>query len=225
MKIKDILFDLGLYGFKWLPWSKRSEFAGYEIRKEDVYMCSYPRSGNTWTRMVVGLLLYPESPEIDLDLLDEMIPDAGARLVEGRTHRVFKDHRPSFDLFPKVIYNVRNGRDSIVSAYHYAVQSLGFEGSFDEYLFNRKPQPFGFWHEHVREAIRFAESYPSRIIFVKYEDLSFDFVGTVKTIAAFLGVKVSEAQIEKIREKTDFSVQQSKAQKSDDKRKRHTIKL
>ncbi len=174
--------------------------------------------------MVVALLVRPDITEIDLDVLDEIVPDAGTGMKGARSSRIFKDHRPSFDLFPKIIYNVRDGRDSIVSAFHYAVKSLGFKGSFDDYIFSREAQLFGFWHEHVQQAIQFGELYPSRILFVKYEDLSVEFERAVIKIASFLGVEASQKRIELIRKKTDFKLQQVKASKSSNMKKRHTIR-
>ena len=45
-----------------------------------VWLASYPKSGNTWMRMMIGALAAPESGEVDINELPESVVIASARL-------------------------------------------------------------------------------------------------------------------------------------------------
>jgi len=173
--------------------------------------------------MIIAMLIQPDLDSVDIDLIDRVVPDAGSPQVDGALRRVFKQHRPDFDLFPRVICNIRDGRDVVVSSYKYYQKALGYEMDFDTFLLSRKAQVFGFWHEHVRTALDFSKLHPDRILFMKFEDLKKDFNGEVKNLAEFLRVPVSAQRISEIKEITGLKRQKVIAEKSDDPRKSSTI--
>lgn len=44
-----------------------------KIREDDVFITSYPRSGNTWIRFLLGALIFNE--KVNWDSMEEDIPD------------------------------------------------------------------------------------------------------------------------------------------------------
>lgn len=100
----------------------------FEVRETDCFLCSYPRSGNTWMRHMIAAAVRPESRG-DFSELESFFPtinrrDLAASLsgLDGQPYRLFKSHEqflPHY-LKGKVAYLIRDGRDVMVSYHHYA---------------------------------------------------------------------------------------------------------
>src|ERR1017187_7417206 len=88
------------------------------IFPDDVFLTSYPRSGNTWTRFLVGNLIYQDLGVSFLNV-ERLVPDMykTADWVMRRLPRprVLKSHECFDPRYPKVIYIVRDPRDVAVS--------------------------------------------------------------------------------------------------------------
>ena len=137
--LKSILFRFGIR-VSYLPRRRRLQYLKLNrLMPGDTFMCSYPRSGNTWTRMIVACLLDPTIHAVDLDVIDQLVPEAGRHPSATTKPRVFKEHQPSFDCFPKVLYNYRDGRDCLLSAYKYAINTTGYNRSMLEFPLTGMP--------------------------------------------------------------------------------------
>ena len=44
------------------------------IRKDDIFIASYPKSGNTWTRFLIANLIY-QNEVIDFSNIEKKVPD------------------------------------------------------------------------------------------------------------------------------------------------------
>ncbi|HRF96062.1 MAG TPA: hypothetical protein PLZ51_12745, partial [Aggregatilineales bacterium] len=67
------------------------------LREDDVFLLSYPRSGNTWTRAICVGILYPPNTVHSLKDLDDYIPDLNTRFPDHDHYsspRVIKSHQP-----------------------------------------------------------------------------------------------------------------------------------
>lgn len=208
--LKDRLFQSGLTVTYISRKARARHLKVNKLRDSDTFMCSYPRSGNTWTRMIVACLLDPNLKSVDLDVIDEYVPQKRYEACDKFSPRVFKRHAPAFDLFPKVIYNYRDGRDCILSAYRYACRVLDYKESFEVFLFDADAQVFGFWHRHVRQALDHQKRYPDRILFVSYESLSTTPHKEIQSIANFLGITVSNDRISEILDMVELDKQKKK---------------
>lgn len=172
--------------------------------------------------MIVACLLDEGLSDVDLDVIDQRVPDCSKIKFELRKPRVFKEHIPKFDVFPRVIYNVRDGRDCVISAFKYAIKSLGYEKDRIHFLLDRNAQVFGLWSEHVSKALEYKAKYPDRILFVRYEDIQLKPIESVLSLAEFLKVDVSVTRVKEILSLTSLD-QQRKKNKSSDIRKKHTL--
>src|SRR5437868_10954354 len=89
---------------------------------DDVFIVSFPRSGNTWTRFLVGNLISQNEP-ISFVNVESRIPDIYLHSQESLCRmsrpRVLKSHEPFDPRYKKVIYVVRDPRDVAVSRYHF----------------------------------------------------------------------------------------------------------
>ncbi|NQY15363.1 MAG: sulfotransferase domain-containing protein [Henriciella sp.] len=222
-KLKSLLFRHGL-DVSYVSQKRRAKLIGLpRIRPDHVFMCSYPRSGNTWTRMIVACLLNPDLDSINLDGIDTLVPDIAEPQYHNDKARVYKDHRPAFDLFPRVIYNYRDGRDCLVSEHKYAVNALGYTRSRKEFVTHGRGHTFGMWHEHIDKALAFQTKYPDRILMLRYESMRDDPRLSVTRIAEFLGIRLETIDFDRILDLTNLNTQRGASEQHIDPRKRHTI--
>jgi len=86
------------------------------IRPDDVFIVSYPRSGNTWVRFLIANLLAPDE-KITFRNIENYVPSIykSADTLDTRGgRRYIKSHNPCYELYPKLIYVYRDGRDALV---------------------------------------------------------------------------------------------------------------
>jgi hypothetical protein len=170
------------------------------------WLASYPRSGNTFTRIILNQIFGIRSttsfglggehdfvgrldvPDI-VGVLDEN--SSGAELIEKarRSDALYmvKTHEwPSTD--DPAIYVLRDGRASVMSYYHYTNDIAGVPRTLEEVI--RGDIYAGSWANHV---FGWAPDTRPRTLLVRYEDLIADTKREVERIAAFLGVEAQKS--------------------------------
>ena len=143
------------------------------IRPDDVFIVSYPRSGNTWVRFLIANLLAPDE-KITFRNIENYVPSIykSADTLDTREgRRYIKSHNPCYELYPKLIYVYRDGRDALVSYYYYAMGKNVFSGTFEDFIFSPFVEQFTSWKEHITRAREFASKYPDRILILRYEEM------------------------------------------------------
>lgn len=169
------------------------------VRKNDIFIVSYPKSGNTWIRFLLANALCPDRVATFHDL-DDFVPDVHAHRdqINGmRAGRLIKSHFACCSQYPRFVYICRDGRDVMVSFYHFSRQLGQFNGSFSEFIRSRRTKVFGRWrwHQHVGAALEERRRRPKQVLFVRYEDLLADPFGSASKILQFCRVKASESQV------------------------------
>jgi hypothetical protein len=123
---------------------------------DDIFLVSYPKSGNTWTRFLLGNLMNPEG--ITFANLESKVPDIHAKsrkaLKKLPRPRVIKSHECFDPRYRRVIYIVRDPRDVALSAYHFDRKGKNIPDGFpvDTYVttrFMKTDEYFGTWGEHA----------------------------------------------------------------------------
>ena len=160
------------------------------IRPDDVFIVSYPRSGNTWVRFLIANLLAPDE-KITFRNIENYVPSIykSADTLDAREgRRYIKSHNPCYELYPKLIYVYRDGRDALVSYYYYATGKNVFSGTFEDFIFSPFVEQFTSWKEHIARAREFASKYPDRILILRYEEMLTSTLPALTSISAFLGL-------------------------------------
>lgn len=160
-----------------------------------VWLASYPRSGNSFFRLVLAKAfgvksgsVYVEAPDREVTLAPEA---EGAEPFASSRDPVFvKTHRLRETVEGPAIYIVRDGRDAIVSFAHLGgKQLLRFAGlDFEQIVVEliERPKEFGTWSDHVRAWT--GRDGPT--VIVRFEELVRDPVRVVGEAARATGVDV-----------------------------------
>jgi aryl sulfotransferase len=213
-------------------WDTR-RWNAFRHRPGDVFVCTPPKCGTTWTQTIVSMLIFQDgnlpapvmemSPWLDARFypLEEQI----ARL-EAQTHRrAIKTHTSADGIpwWPDAFYIVvgRDGRDAFMSfvnhmanlredRVHELIESAVAEGIEIEPM---PPQEdihefFSGWLE-TGGLFHFLSTYwelrdQPNVLFVHYNDLKADLEKEVRRIAAFLGIPIDEKHLPGILERCSF---------------------
>ena len=171
-----------------------------EIREDDVFLVSYPRSGNTWVRFLLANVIDHETEQaIDFHSVHSLIPDYGMRehheyMKTLATPRIMKSHSTFDPRFQRVIYLVRDGRDVMVSYYDYETKHRRFSGSFQDFLLSSR-LPYGFWADHVQSWLNAREE--RDLLVVRYEDLLQGTELELDRMTRFAGLKCAPDVLER----------------------------
>ncbi len=176
-----------------------------KLTERDVFLVSYPRSGNTWVRFLIANAIKPENFVIDFHNVQEFVPEIGrdndviSRLTPPRVIKSHALYQPSY---PKVIYLVRDGRDVYVSYYYYRLKLLKDGTSFSDFLRwkDHFPSP---WAKHVQSWYEKTKHQPN-ILYVRYEDLLKDTETEMGRMMDFIGLEISQEIFKKAIEDSSF---------------------
>ena len=181
------------------------------------WLVSYPRSGNTWLRLLLCAILSPV--ELGYKKIDELIPDTHQRsssflkrfrslklpFLACKTHFIYPWNAEPGDRF---IYLYRDPRDVALSEYRYRLweeEGLGKPAPKDftaflerEFIRERR---FGSWRSHVSFWIR----RPKKAgLLIRYEDLYNYTEDILFSVLGVLGYNPSEEEVKRAVELTTF---------------------
>ena len=209
------------------------ELRSFPLKSDDVFICSYPKSGTSWMQQIVKLLrnggqkddvlldrAIPWLEVLDSDfgsILGNYIPDM-ASSKDMLSPRVFKSHFP-YEMVPggpphttpaKYIIVLRNPKDVCVSFWHHKLRRKASVPTdtpikWDDYVsdFVRGTMGWASWFDYVMEWWEHKDS--PNFLFIKYEDMKTCLSDSVHTVADFIGVEVTEKLIEDVVQNSSFS--------------------
>ena len=149
---------------------------------DDVWLTSYPRSGNTWTRFLVGNLVHTTEAVTFLNV-ERLVPDMykhSDRYMRNLPRpRILKSHEVFDPRYKRVIYIVRDPRDVAVSHYHFEMKQKSIPEGYSidqfvsEWIAGHYWERIGNWGDH---AISWLSTRQGRdgFVVVRYEDLIAD---------------------------------------------------
>lgn len=196
----------------------------FAIHESDVFLVSYPKSGNTWMRFLVGN--YLSKGKMDFSNGHIYMPD-----IHYNPEQIDKiDFRPRFikshfDFRPEyknVIYLVRDGREVAVSLFYFLIKmkaipsEIEFSDYLENYFFTGKT-PYGHWNKHVFSWLR--DNKADNLILVKYEDLLADTINEFEKIIKFSGLHLDKENLKSSVERSSFN-----SMKKDEEQNAKTLK-
>ena len=175
------------------------------IFPDDVFITSYPRSGNTWTRFLIGNLIHQEE-EVTFISVERLVPDmykhSDRVLRQLPRPRVVKSHECFDPRYRKVIYIVRDPRDCAVSNYHWELKLRSVkEGYPIEDFVPRWMNPdfwprIGSWGDHVSSWLATRKG-KEGFMLMRYEDLKENPQRELTRVAEFVGMDASPERVKR----------------------------
>jgi estrone sulfotransferase len=165
------------------------------LKRNDVFVASYPRSGSTWLRFMLFEILTQKGAEFED--INRHIPDVGGQrdavALLPNQGRLIKTHEPFRPDYKRAIYVFRDGRDVAFSEYAYHTAQGWIDYSFDEYLkmfVKGTASYYGSWQKHIRGWIDSPLNARGDLMPVSYLELMQKSEPTLTRIAEFLNVRV-----------------------------------
>jgi hypothetical protein len=173
-----------------------------QIFPDDVFLVSYPKSGSTWARFLLGNLIFPNTPVTFANihmLVPALLSTPRKDIDRVPRPRFIKSHECFDPLYPRIIYIVRDPRDVVLSLYHYhrkvrkIADDLPIE-TFAKQFLAGETVPHGSWGQNVMTWLTTMEGDP-RFLMLRYEDLLVDTERELRKIVRFLALDTTAAQI------------------------------
>lgn len=162
-----------------------------QILQDDIYVASYPRSGNTWTRFILAYLIHGTNDTLDSRSIDTIVPDvyySVNRINQQTSRRLIKIHEPVLDACPRVIYVHRDYREALVSYWHFMRRKECFAGTFSEFVRSPATKRHGSWKQHIKALNRRLQRDPSTIHVIGYDQLRNQFQQTIERLVTWSGI-------------------------------------
>jgi len=199
---------------------RRARFR-WALRPTDTFLIGHPKSGNTWLAYMLAILLFRDRDDrVTLENVGRYVPFIHANdhhIGEYRrlpSPRVFRNEIPRYpDLYPKVIYIMREPRAVLVSFWHmyrvmYDDDEMSLESFVDQYLatdgiFRTWNYSMPRWDRQVTDWIRQAAT-SSHVMTLRYEDLVKNRHTCLERLAGFLGIQRPEGDFDLAVARGDF---------------------
>ena len=175
------------------------------VYRDDTFVVSFPRSGNTWARFLIANLMFPEQ-QVSFANIERLIPDTSSQsnraLKRTPRPRIIKSHEYFDARYPKVIYIVRDPRDVALSYHNFMRKYRHIEDGFplDKYVSGfisgnlNNWGTWGTWGENVGSWLGACLRRPNFLL-LRYEDAKRDTFGELSKIASFMGIAASQEQL------------------------------
>lgn len=197
-------------------------FRGYQPQAQDVFVCTYSKSGTNWTMQIAyqiaqrgagtyahihDVVPWPEAPMPRIVKLNDAATHG--RAPDGTL--VIKTHLESryvpYSPHAKYLVVVRDPKDVFVSSYFFSGGMLAGAPMIpvNEWydMFLSDAFQYGSWAEHL------ASFWPWRtrpnVLFLSFEAMKVDLPGTVQRIAALMNMELSADELAQVVEKSSFA--------------------
>lgn len=180
-------------------------------RDDDIFIVSYPRSGNTWVLFIIANIII-EKLELDVEVnifnIHGFVPD----IHQGQNipldlgffpfKRFIKSHATFHSGYKNIVYLIRDPRSVMDSYYNYLTGLGSYKGDISSFIEDKK-MGVNAWCEHVRGWMDGIVP-GTRFHVFKYEDFKLSQRDTIVSLANLFGFKLEEESLRKIIEKTSF---------------------
>lgn len=198
----------------------------FEIRDDDVFIVTYPKSGTIWTQQILSLIFFEDHRRQTekVETLDRApfleYNIRNVNFINRPSPRIFASHLPYY-LVPnglkkkkaKIVYVYRNPKDVMTSFFHFSnlIARLQVAENMKTYLetFLEGKVVGSVWFDHVRDW--YTHRHMFNILFVSYEEMKKDLKSAVQKICKFLGKDLSDDDVDAVVRQATFKNMKSDA--------------
>ncbi|XP_049544014.1 luciferin sulfotransferase-like [Anopheles darlingi] len=197
-----------------------------QVRPDDVWIVTYPKSGTTWTQELVWLVChgldYQKAQEISLEERFPFIELGGIRELpvtmnplrdafEMPSPRFIKSHLPPaflpnalWTVQPKLVHVRRNPKSVAVSYYHHSVSLDCYRGTLENFVRSMMNE-LSYYSPYHRHLIEYSELRYPNMLSLCFEDMKRDLPETIRKVCQFFNkTDYSEAQLLQLAEHLSF---------------------
>lgn len=166
-----------------------------KLNEDDIILASYPKSGNTWIKML--LVHLKTQKNIDFDNVDDYAPGLNEAFYSQERVIVKTHENARFipKLKNKIIYIYRHPESVIKSYYkHNFREGMGVSdpNKFAEECLNGSRDGYGSWDSHVES---YVELNAGNVLFINYENFLENPFDNMRRISLFLGWDIENEKI------------------------------
>ncbi|XP_044133900.1 sulfotransferase 6B1-like [Bufo gargarizans] len=215
-----------IHVFNGIPFTTRSSaellisLDEFQARHDDLLLVSYPKSGTHWLAEIMKHL-YSSKVSITSPIEFGNVSKL-EELSKITTKRIIPTHL-NFNMLPadikakkcKAIYIIRNPKDTAVSLFHYYRDNPnlptieGWSTYFDMFLHGEVV--CGSWFDHI---LSWEENRNEMgTLFLYYEAMKKDIFQSVKKISHYLGINITDNEVQEICKNTSFSEMKNNVEK------------
>ena len=175
------------------------------VFEDDIFLVSYPKSGNTWMRFLLANMREIDTPA-EFANIEDRVPDiysnSNSRLMNVPSPRILKSHECFDPRYRKVIYIVRDPRDVAVSYYFHSIK---FKKILEDYPIAQfvdsfiagKIDPYGTWFQNVGSWL-YTRNGDRNFLLVRYEDLLDRGKTELHRIADFVDIDMNNENLDRV---------------------------
>uniref|UniRef100_A0A182W219 Sulfotransferase domain-containing protein n=1 Tax=Anopheles minimus TaxID=112268 RepID=A0A182W219_9DIPT len=190
-----------------------------EVRPDDVWIVTYPKSGTTWTQELIWLvcneLNFQQAKDVSIDARFPFIDLSGLRdlpepfnplrdALEMPSPRFIKSHLPPaflpnalWTVQPKLVYVRRNPKSVAVSYYHHSVSLHCYKGTLEQFIRSMINELVYYspYHKHL---IEYSELRYPNMLSLCFEDMKQDLHSAIRQVCKFFNKTYTDDQIEQL---------------------------
>lgn len=218
-----------LLPMKFLQYSKRIH--DLTVYEDDTWVLSYPKCGTTWVQEMVWLIandLDYKGAEVNLmsrfpfleygalfdssSQLEEVVGNTVDAVEKMPQPRFIRSHLPLALLpvqisekKPKMVYIMRDPKDTAVSFYFHYRLLLGYNGEVEKFFdaFREGCVQYGCYLHHI--APYWKLRHEPNVLFLTYEDMKMNLSSVIKRTAAFFDKTLTDEQVAELAEHLSFA--------------------
>ncbi len=166
------------------------------------FIASYPRSGSTWLRTMLTNVIDPNSNS-NPAVFNKVIPGTTLTRLWLAYHtpkpHLLSTHSVYRRNIKRVVYVLRDGRDSMLSFYRYTTVRIGIDMDFERWFSFYKKGWYGpRWDQHVESWLtKGRDRLRENMLVVRYEDCCVEPHGNLEKVCDFFGIKFTPNDIDR----------------------------
>ncbi|XP_055706124.1 luciferin sulfotransferase-like [Phlebotomus papatasi] len=175
-------------------------FYNFEVRPDDVWLVTFPKSGSTWTQEMIW------------QICNNLDYERTNNEYESETFIYLESHlqapllpKQLWTVKPRIIYVARHIKDVAISFYHHYRNIHHFSGNWQDFfdIFMKDRVMFAPYHTHVYNFWQMRNE--ENILFLTYEEMKRDHPSVIRKTAHFLGKSLNDEQISELADYLSFS--------------------